>query len=169
MEFLNPEKILNEIFLKEDAVVADFGCGSGTWTIALAKILPEGKIYAIDLLDEPLSVLRSKIKLEIISNIDIIKADVERNTRILSENCDLVLMTNLLFEVENKIGVFEEAKRVLKPEGKILIVDWKETSPFGPEKKISYEEIEKIAEKLNLKIEKKFNAGTYHFGLILRK
>jgi len=150
-------------------IAADFGCGSGGWAIPLAKKLEGGKVYAIDILEEPLSALRAKIKLEKIFNIEVIKSDIEKTSRILSESCHLVLMTNLLFEVSDIKKVLEEGKRILRKGGEILIVDWKEESSLGPEKKISAEEVKKIAEEIGLKLEKEFEAGIYHWGLIFQK
>ena len=77
---------------------ADFGCGSGGWAIPLAKALAEGKVYAVDLLEEPLSALRSRIRAANIFNVEIVKADVEKTIiRLLANSVDIVLMTNLLF------------------------------------------------------------------------
>lgn len=167
--FLNPEKILNQIEFDKNMTAADFGSGSGGWALPLAKKLEEGKVYAIDILEEPLSVLRVKIKSEKKSNIEIIKANVEQNSKLLSKSCDLVLMTNLLFEAENKEKVLSEGKRVLKEGGKILIVDWKSDVRLGPKDKILPSEVKQIAKKLDLTLEKEFEAGTYHWGLILVK
>ena len=169
MAFLNPSKVLDMIELKKRFVASDFGSGSGGWVIPLAKILEEGKVYAIDILEEPLSALRGRAKLEKISNIEIVRSDVEKTSKLFNESCDLVLMTNLLFEVEDKKRVMEEGKKVLKKGGKILVVDWKKEAPFGPKEKISAEEVKKIAKDLNLKLEKEFEAGVYHFGLIFEK
>lgn len=170
--FLNPEEVLNQLDLREDMVVADFGCGSGGWVIPLAKRLKTGRIYAIDILEEPLSALKSKIQIEKISNIEIILSDVEsKNGSTLNhESCDLVLMTNLFFELEDKKSVLEEGKRVLKEGGKILVVDWKKDAPLGPkERGVSAEDIKKIAKDIDLKIEREFEAGSFHWGLILVK
>lgn len=168
-EFLNPEKILSKLELKEDFWVADFGSGSGFWVLPLAKKLTKGKVFAIDLLEEPLSALRKKLKDEKIENVELRRANVEKGTTIFDESLDIVLMTNLLFEVEDLEGVFKEAKRVLKKGGKILIVDWKETIQEGPEKKVSKEKIEKIAENMGFFKEEEFEASPFHFGLILVK
>ena len=168
-DFLDPEEVLKKLNLKEDMVAADFGCGSGGWALPLAKILKKGKVFAIDILEEPLSALRGKMKFEGISNIEIKKADVEKSSLLLSESCDLVLMTNLLFEVEDIKKVLEEGKRVLKEGGKILIVDWKKEVPFGPEEKVLPEKVKEIALNLGFSLEDEFEAGSYHWALVLKK
>lgn len=151
-------------------VAADFGSGSGGWVMPLAKGLEDGKVFAIDILEEPLSALRSKIKSEKILNIEPKKANVEKSSLLISQSCDLVLMTNLLFQVEDIKKVLEEGKRVLKRGGKILIVDWKKGASMGPKgKEVLPEEVEKIAKELGLKSEKEFEAGLYHWGLIVVK
>ena len=168
--FIDPEEVLKQLKLKKGMVAADFGCGSGGWALPLAKKLEEGKIYAIDILEEPLSALRAKIKLGKILNIEVIKSDVEKTSRLHPESCDLVLMTNLLFQCQDKKSALEEGKRVLKPGGKILVVDWKEETPLGPKgERVSPEEVKALAKELNLKVEKEFEAGLYHWALILVK
>lgn len=151
--------------------VADFGSGSGNWVLPLAKIVEIGKIYAIDVLEEPLSALRAKAKAAKIDNIRTILADVEKRIKeIPEESLDLILMTNLLFECEDKKKILEDAKSFLKPRGRILIVDWKKEAPLGPkEGRISLSELKEIAFDLNLTIEKEFEAGIYHYGIILVK
>ena len=168
--FLNPKEILKEIELKTNMIAADFGSGSGGWALPLAKKLEDGRVYAIDILEEPLSALRSKANLEKILNIQTFQSDVEKTSKLFNESCNLVLMTNLLFQVENKKKVLAEGKRVLKKGGKILIVDWNPGVHFGPkEERVSPEETKKIAKELDLKSEKEFTAGLYHWGLILVK
>ena len=170
--FLNPAKVLKKVKLRKNMIAADFGSGSGGWAIPLAKILEDGKIYAIDILEEPLSALKSKAALEKISNIETIQSDLEskEGSKLEDSSCDLVLMTNLLFQCEDKKGVMKEAKRILKKEGKILVVDWEITAPLGPrEGRVSPEEVKGMAEDLGLKLKKEFAAGTCHRALIFGK
>lgn len=170
--FLNPKEILKQLKLKEDMTAADFGSGSGGWVIPLAKKLEDGKVYAIDILEEPISALRARANLEKLSNIEIIQADVEikEGSTLAESSCDLVLMTNLLFEVDDKKTVIAEGRRVLKAGGRILVVDWQKDNPLTKEiEKVSFPEIKKIARELNLKVEKEFEAGIYHRGLVLLK
>ena len=168
--FLNPNKVLNNLALREDMVAVDFGCGSGGWVIPLAKRLEEGKVYAVDILEEPLSALQGRAKLEKVLNIETIRANVERETSLASNSVDLVLITNLLFQIEDKKAVLLEAKRILKKGGEILVVDWLPEALQGPrEGRVSPDEVKKIAKNLNLKLEKEFRTGIYHYGLIFIK
>ena len=168
--FLNPSEVLKRLELRKEMVAADFGSGSGGWTIPLAKHLEEGKVYAIDILEEPLSALKDRAKLEGILNIVPIKSDIEEGTGLHSESCDLVLITNLLFQVENKKAILEEGKRVLRPGGKILIIDWLIDSPLGPQGgRVSSGEVKEIAKDVDLKVKEEFEAGPYHYGLIFIK
>ncbi len=170
--FLNPSEVLKQLKLKENMTAADFGSGSGGWVIPLAKILQSGFVYAIDILEEPLSALRSKMNLEKIGNVRTIRSNVEnKNGSTLSgSSVDLILITNLLFQTGKREEVFEEAKRILKSGGKILVVDWKEDSSQGPiEARVSEKEVKKIAEGLGFGLEKQFEAGIYHYGLIFKK
>ena len=170
--FLNPSEVLKQLKLRKDMIACDFGCGSGGWVIPLAKILEEGKIYGIDILEEPLSALKGRAKLEKIFNIETIQSNVEakNGSRLTDNSCDLVLMTNLLFECDDKKIVLEEGKRVLKPGGKILVVDWIKDNPLTPEIEwVDFSQIKKIAKDLDLKLEKEFKAGLYHYGLIFSK
>jgi ubiquinone/menaquinone biosynthesis C-methylase UbiE len=168
--FLSPEQILNQLEIESDDVAADFGCGSGSWILPLAQKVEDGMVFAVDILEEPLDALRAKADSQAISNVKIILSNVEKDVKIQDESCDLVLMTNLLFETEDKQAVMEQGKKVLKPGGKILVVDWKKQNSVVEEKDtISAEEVKKIAGNIGLKLEKEIDAGIYHYALIFEK
>ena len=168
--FLNPNEVLNQLEIKEGMVAADFGSGSGGWAIPLAKRLKSGKVYAIDVQEEMLSALKGKAEIENIFNIETKKADVSKGTEIKANSLDLVLLTNVLFQNENKEKIFSEAERVLRPGGQVLVVDWLERAPLGPTGgRVSAEEVKKIAKELSLRLQKEFPASAFHWGLIFTK
>jgi len=170
--FLNPNKVLDELELKEDMIACEFGCGSGSFTIPLAKRLKEGKVYGLDVQEEPLSALKGRTRLEGVSNIETIRCNLEEEggSTLPDQFLDLVLIPNVLFQAEDKKTMMREAIRVLKNGGRVLVVDWKEDPSFGPkEGRISAKEAKEIAKELGLKLEKEFEAGIFHWGLIFTK
>jgi len=171
--FLDPEKIIDQLKLEPDWRAAEFGCGTGGFAVALAKKLFKGIVYALDIQEEPLSALAGRAKAEGLSNMRTIQCDLEdpQGSTLQNEFLDLVLIANLLFQVEEKEAVLKEAKRVLKPKGKIVVVDWRPNSPFGPEgERISFEEVEKMMRvKLEMRLVKEIDAGTYHWGAVFEK
>ena len=171
-DFLDPNQFLNQLDLSPDMIAADFGCGSGGWAIPLAKKLKEGKVYAIDILEEPLSVLKSRVAGERMLNLQAVRGNVEEKggSKMTDSSMDLVLMTNLLFQAEDKKGAVAEAVRVLKRGGRILIIDWLPESILGPKDgRISAKEVKEISKEYDLRTENEFEAGAYHYGLILKK
>ena len=171
-KFIDPIEILNKLNLKDDMVAADFGCGAGGWVIPLAKRLEQGIVYAIDLQEEMLSVLESKLKVDNIQNVRKILSNIEddKDLKLSPLSCDLILMTNLLFQVEDKERAFKQADRALKKNGRILIVDWEPNNLLEPEKgKVSTDEVKKIAKEFDFKLEKEFSAGDYHYALVFQK
>lgn len=168
--FLNPTGILKTLSLQENMLAADFGCGSGGWVIPLAKFLNKGKVWALDVQDEMLSALKSKADIEKLYNIEISRRNLEQGSGIHESSLDLVLITNLLFQVSQKKEILSEAKNILKPGGKLLVIDWIPDNHLGPkEERVSSEEIIEMTKNLGLNLEKEFPASDYHWGLIFIK
>lgn len=170
--FLDPDKVLDEFELRPNMLAAEFGCGSGGFSLPLAKRLEDGLVHALDIQNPPLSVLKSRAFFENVTNIKVIRCDLEkpRGSTLSDSSLDLVLIPNVLFQVEDKKAIMQEARRVLKKEGKLLVVDWLPQASQGPEKRrVSAEEVKKISQELGLKLDKEFEAGKYHYGLIFTK
>ncbi len=170
--FLNPEEILNDFELNPNMVAAEFGCGSGGFAVPLAKRLDQGLVYAIDIQQAPLSALKSRTLVENITNIKIIRSDLEKpkGSTLSPDSLDLVFIPNVLFQIEDKTAIISEAERVLKNKGKLVVIDWSPEATQGPEKgRVSPQEVKKMAEDAGFKLEKEFEAGKYHYGLVFVK
>jgi len=168
--FLNPQQILSNIPLKEDMVACDFGCGSGGWVLPLSKIIKTGMIHAIDVLAEAISVLNSKISSYQAFNIKPMVGDIEKGVKLKDDYADFILMTNLLFQLDDRNTAINEARRILKQNGMVLVVDWNKDAVIGDkEGRISKEEAKELFESKGFKTEKEFSAGSFHWGLLLKK
>ncbi len=107
--------------------IADFGAGSGIFTIEMAKRLnPGSNILAIDMIEKSLIFLIENAKRNGVANLIATKVcDLENKTLGASfqESIDVVTIINVLFQVKNKENLIKEAKRILKPNGFLVIVD----------------------------------------------
>ncbi len=174
-KFLDPKKVLREIGIAQNMSFADFGCGAGYFTIPAARMVGEhGVVYAVDILKSVLQDVRGKSKIGGLHNIRTIWADLEvpGSTKLKDGSIDIVFITHVFFQIEKKAPILEEAKRVVKPDGKIVTIDWAKVKiPFGPplEKRVSKEEVIEVASAIGLNAVSEFDAGSYHYGLIFSK
>ena len=173
--FLNPQKVIENLQIMPGMKVADFGVGNGDFALAASRIAGKsGIIYAIDIKKEALESIRNRAKLSGIYNIEIIRADLENpfSTTLANETVDYAIIANLLFQMASKENAVREAFRVLKPEGKIILIEWTKDAPkFGPPAKsrLSKEDAKKLFEIRGFTFEREFYAGDYHFGMMFRK
>jgi len=124
--FSNPEKNISQLGLQEGMKVADFGAGFGFYSrFASKKVGNTGKVYAIEVQKGLVKKLESEIKQWGATNIIPIWGDIEKidGSKISSDSMDAVIISNVLFQTEDKIGVIDEAKRILKKGGRVLLVD----------------------------------------------
>lgn len=154
--FTNPEQNILHLGLKEGMRVADFGAGAGFYSKACSKRVGyTGKVYAIEVQKGLVKKLESDIKSLGISNIDCIWGDIETKggTKISDNSIDAIILSNILFQVEDKLGLLDEAKRILKKGGKILLID----------KDNSFEE---LFIRKGFKFTENIFASDYQYGII---
>ncbi len=169
---LEVEHVLDHLDLAPHMLGAEFGCGSAVFTIALARRVPKGKVYAIDIQEEKLSALKGRLMVEKVKNVSLIHADLEapKSTGLGDGTLDVVLIPNMLFQTENKHAIIEEGKRLLKSAGQLLIIDWLKAGAFSPrENMITPETMKQIADDAGLQLKKEFAAGDYHYALLFTK
>jgi ubiquinone/menaquinone biosynthesis C-methylase UbiE len=170
--FINPEEILDQLQLQPDMVATEFGCGSGGFLIPLAKRLEDGLVYGIDILEAPLSALKSRSILENVINIRLIRSDLERprGSTLTDFSVDLVFIPNVLFQIENKHGIINEAHRILKTNGRLVIIDWLPQAAHGPETgRVAPKEVKEITKENKFQLEKESQIGKYHYLLVFKK
>ncbi len=173
---LNINTILKVANIKNSQKVADLGCGaSGHVLFPLANIVGKnGKVYAVDILKNILEGINRRAKSENYTNIETIWSNLEifGATKIETESLDVAFLVNTLYQSKKRAEILREATRMLKKGGHLLIVEWKNvSSPFGPlpEDRVNPELLKINARKLGLSLEKEFDAGQYHYGMLYTK
>lgn len=155
-------------------IIADFGAGSGAYVHAIAEKLNNvGHVYAIDVQQDLLRRIRNEAHKRGYTNIETIWTDLERphGAKIADAHVDLVLISNLLFQVTHKHVVLAEARRIVKPSGFLIIIDWSESyGGMGPIKKevVKKEQAIQLAEAAGFQKAGEFAAGAHHYGIVFR-
>jgi ubiquinone/menaquinone biosynthesis C-methylase UbiE len=173
--FSDPSYNIEQLSLQSGAKVADLGCGSGFYSMVLARAVGDkGKVYAIDVQKGLLDRIKKEAEKEELRNIEVIWGDVDDigGTKLRDDSVDAVVATNLLFQIENKDNFAREIKRILKKGGKLLLVDWSSSfGGVGPEQRavVSQRAGSELFEKNGFVIERQIRAGDHHWGVIFRR
>ncbi|MCX7832033.1 MAG: class I SAM-dependent methyltransferase [Actinobacteria bacterium] len=167
-KILPPEEIVANSSVELGSKVVDYGCGNGFLTIPLAKAVgPYGRVYAFDISKEMIEDLLKRLPDNLKGNVYpavLSGFSVPLNDRVV----DFFFAVNVLHEVENIDAVIEEAGRVLKKSGNLVIVEWKkEHSPKGPpiSERLDAEFLRKKVSEKGFKV-KGFYEYMYHYQLV---
>lgn len=175
LNFTNPTANINELGVYEGMTVVDLGAGMGAYTIPLAKRVGEsGRVYAVEVQKEFLTNIKDAATAQGLKNIEVIWGDIERplGTKIKDASADAAVISNVLFQAEDKSGLLLEAKRILKTRGKLLLVDWKDSfNNLGPAQGsiVSADTARALCEREGFVLKKEIPAGEHHYGLIMLK
>jgi len=120
--FQNPKKILRP-YISEGMIILDLGCGPGFFSIEIAKMLNNsGKVIAVDLQEGMLEKVKNKIiGTELEKRIEIHKCDEKKIG--VTEMVDFILAFYMIHEVPDQDNLFKELKSILKPGGKVYIIE----------------------------------------------
>ncbi|MDL2246941.1 class I SAM-dependent methyltransferase [Methanobrevibacter sp. OttesenSCG-928-K11] len=170
--------IFNKLNLKGNENFLDAGCGDGHAAIEALKYLKNGTVYALDIYELAIDNLKKFKEKENIDNLIPILADITDKIDLDNETLDIILMINVFHEfkaVKRLNESVEELKRILKPSGKIAIMDFKkEDIKQGPPYEIlsSPEELEKLFKKHGFKhsyLNNEIGEDNSHFFIIFEK
>jgi len=177
--FAHPERNVSSLGIEPGMHVADFGAGSGAYVRAMAeRMLGSGRIYAIDIQKDLLRRIHNEARQRGHTNVDILWGDLEEphGAKVPDNSLDVVLISNLLFQVEEKANVMREAYRVLRPLGRLAVIDWTESPPdsgrrMGPRREdiVTVHEVSELAREAGFSFVREFEPGAHHFGLLFRK
>jgi len=178
--FAHPRRNVGVLGVEPGMSVADFGSGSGAYVLAIAERLEgAGHVYAIDVQRDLLQRIKNEAHRRGFKNVEVIWADLERPgaSKIVDRHLDFVLISNLLFQVENKVAVLVEAERILRPNGRLAIIDWSDPAlsnesqrRVGPHRDhvISKSSVVELAESAGFELQREFPAGAHHYGLVFK-
>jgi ubiquinone/menaquinone biosynthesis C-methylase UbiE len=170
--FSNPRENVLQLGLREGMRVGDFGAGSGHYArAAAAAVGTNGKVYAIDVQEDILKHLKLNTGIAHRGIIETVWGDIEKlgGTHLREASLDAVILSNTLFQIENRFGLLGEIRRVLKSGGKLMLIDW--AGSYGgigpdPKKIVTEHEAEALFINGGFHKVKSFRAGPHHYGIL---
>ncbi len=134
--------------IENPKVMVDLGAGTAFFSVPLARLFPDCKIYACDISEAMIDWIKTNI---ISHDTNIIPVRIEPNRIPLEDGtADFVFMVNLHHELDDPHLTLSECFRLLKPDGKIAVSDWKkEKTERGPAIELRCDP-EKVKDQLTL-------------------
>ncbi|MGH8749153.1 MAG: class I SAM-dependent methyltransferase [Burkholderiales bacterium] len=129
-EWQKPAEIFQELDLKPNARVADLGAGTGYFSVRLARLLPHGKVYAVDVEPAMVQYVEARAKREGLHNVIGVQAGADDPQ--LPEKVDLVLLVDVYHHLEDRVRYFSALRTSLRPGGCVAIIDFRLDAPYGP-------------------------------------
>ena len=173
--FLNPKSVFDQVDIQPGMIVADFGCGAGFFSLELAKrVGGEGKVWALDVLVQALESVKGAASIDGLQNIETQRVNLEKEggSKLPDASMDFIILKDMLFQNKLKHIILKEARRVLKENGKMVVIEWmREAGVLGPHEslRVPKEELESLLQQTGFVIEKPVQPGGYHYGFLVKK
>ncbi len=177
---LKTSDFFDELKLRRDSHVADFGCGVGENSKILSELVVDGKVFAVDVHKDLLEILESEIAKEkkkgsgLYTNIVPVWGDIEEvdGTRLRDDTIDAILISNTFYLFKHKKTALLEIRRVLKKYGKVLFIDWHTglgDSQLHREVTLKEKEVEQMFTDAGFIFHPRVHKDQHHFVLVMEK
>nr|WP_016952797.1 methyltransferase domain-containing protein [Anabaena sp. PCC 7108] len=166
-----PSQIVNLLNLKPDDVVADIGAGTGYLSFIIAPLLPQGKVFAVDIQPEMLEIIGYFKQEKNINNVEPILATVT-NPNLPHESIDLAIMVDAYHELAYPQEVMTEIVKALKPGGRVVLVEYRAENPFIMIKrlhKMTQQQVKKEMQAVGLVLQESINSLPQQHLLVFAK
>lgn len=128
----SPKTAVRMMQLKPGMAVADFGAGSGYYTELLARAVgPSGKVFATDIQPGMIELLKKRIQSRKLLQVEPILSTND-SSGLPPGCCDLILMVDVYHELARPQEVLRELKTALKPDGRLVLLEFRKEDPNVP-------------------------------------
>jgi arsenite methyltransferase len=160
-----PHELIMALDLKPDETVADIGAGTGYFARRFA--MHAGKVYAVDIDDKLLAMIRQKGP----ANLETVLATPD-DPKLPAAAVDTIFFCNVLHHIEGRGAYYGKLAKALKPGGRVVVVDfYKKELPVGPPPamKLTDDEVTGEFRKAGFRLDKRFEFLPYQYFLVFRK
>lgn len=130
-----PDQVVEQMMLKPTDVVADLGAGTGYFSFRIAPVVKQGRVFAVDLQPEMLSVIGDRIKQRNVTNVVPIRS-TETDASLPDASVDVVLMVDVYHELAYPYEMMRSVVKALKPGGRVVQIEYRGNDPTVPIKRL---------------------------------
>jgi ubiquinone/menaquinone biosynthesis C-methylase UbiE len=131
----NTSILIKNMDIQPSDVIADIGAGSGYHVFKMAPLVERGLVYAVDIQEEMLSAIRSRLRREGINYVKPVKGN-SKNINLPNNSVDKILLVDVYHEFEFPVEMMASIKKALKPAGKIFLIEYRGEDNWVPIKKV---------------------------------
>jgi cyclopropane fatty-acyl-phospholipid synthase-like methyltransferase len=136
-----PDQVIAALELQPDMKVADIGAATGYFPVRVARVVPQGHVYGVDIESSMVEYLAHRAQEEGLANLTAVLATVDDPK--IPEPVDVVMLVNTYHHIENRPAYFAKLAASLKPGGRLVVIDLKKGNGKGPpdSEKLSPEQV----------------------------
>lgn len=165
-----PDQLLEALQLSGKEKAADLGAGTGYFSWRLAKLLPEGKVYAADSERDMVNYLGALARKRKLNNLQALAVDSHAPS--FPEQLDLILVVNTYHHIDHRPEYFNKLKSFLNKDGKIVIIEFKKEPQItdGPplNMRIDSKQTESEMQEAGFKLKSSLNFLPRQYALIFQ-
>lgn len=128
-EWQKPDAVIKALALDPAYVVADIGAGTGYFTVRLARAVPSGLAFAVDIEPKMARYIAERARAEKLPNVrTVVGSETSPN---LPQPVDRVLLVNAYHHIDARPDYFRGLRQSLKPGARVAIIDYRVDAPRG--------------------------------------
>jgi SAM-dependent methyltransferase len=155
--------LINGLALKPTDNIADIGAGSGYFSFRMAKLVPKGKVFAVDISPQMVGMVRA--------NISAVQSTITQ-TKLPENSIDAALIVDAYHEFSHPLEMSTSILKSLKPGGRLVLIEYRMEDPTVPIKllhKMSEKQAKREMKAAGFKWEKTLTMLPQQHFMIFRK
>lgn len=126
-----PSVLIEHLKIKPADTVADIGCGTGYFSLRMARLAPQGKVLGVDIQPEMLELLKKNAADQKVANVQPVLGTTD-DPKLPTNSVDLVLLVDAYHEFDHPYEMMRHIAESLTPTGRVALVEYRAEDPNVP-------------------------------------
>ena len=123
--------LIKNMGLKKGDQVADVGAGSGYFSFRMAELVPDGKVFAVDISPQMLGIVRAKMASKKVTNVEPVLSTI-KDIKLPPDSIDCVLIVDAYHEFSHPREMAQSIFNALREKGRLILIEYRMEDPSVP-------------------------------------